>query len=254
MRIKFSANLGMLWKELPLVSQVLRARSCDFDAVEFHDSPQREEDLSELLDTLAEARLPVCSMNTHMGESFGTESLNSLHGDGANLIEETIQVAKRIKAEGIHVVSGIVSQEHVAERYFEALSYALDRFHGTVYIEPISREAVPGYYMHSIEQAVAVCERLGNDRLRIIFDCFHIRHAHEDIVPVFKQHLEHIGHVQIASFPSRNEPSTGELNYKKLLPALYDAGYEGYISCEYNPTTTVEEDLGWLEELREIQV
>jgi hydroxypyruvate isomerase len=34
--LRFSANLGFLWPNLPLVERVRAARTAGFDAVEFH--------------------------------------------------------------------------------------------------------------------------------------------------------------------------------------------------------------------------
>ena len=42
--LRFSANLGFLWRELPLVERIRRAKAAGFDAVEFHypyDIPAR---------------------------------------------------------------------------------------------------------------------------------------------------------------------------------------------------------------------
>lgn len=242
-----------MWNELPLVSRIHRAVGCGFDAIEFHDEPLNEPDLVNLVTTLESVNLPVCSMNSYMGESYGTQAVNSLYdASGENLIWKTITVAKEIKAKGIHVTAGLASENHLPEHYIGALQYVLEHFDGDVYIEPLSNKVVPGYYLHSIEQAAAICEHFGNSRLKILFDCLHIRHEHENIVDVFKQHAHLIGHVQVSSFPARHEPDTGLLDYHLLIPLLFHAGYDGYIGCEYRPTTTVEEGLHWMDEIKEL--
>ena len=56
--------------------------------------------------------------------------------------------------------------------------------------------------------------------------------------------LPRIGHVQIADPPSRSEPGTGEVNFGFVLGLLDRSGYEGWVGCEYNPSTaTTEESL-----------
>ena len=54
-----------------------------------------------------------------------------------------------------------------------------------------------------------------------------------------------VGHVQIASVPSRNEPGREELNYPFLFDELDRLGYSGFVGCEYRPRgKTIEGLLG----------
>jgi hydroxypyruvate isomerase len=66
-----------------------------------------------------------------------------------------------------------------------------------------------------------------------------------DIVKTFEAHREHIRHVQIADNPGRHEPGTGELNFPFILAALDELAYQGWVSCEYAPSTTTGESLHW---------
>jgi hydroxypyruvate isomerase len=55
--------------------------------------------------------------------------------------------------------------------------------------------------------------------------------------------------VQIADSPARHEPGTGEINYPFVLQVLDDAGYDGWVSLEYQPKDTTESSLTWLSEM-----
>ena len=44
---------------------------------------------------------------------------------------------------------------------------------------------------------------------------------------------------------SRNEPGSGEINYPFIFGALDEAGYDGWVGCEYKPATTTTAGLGW---------
>ena len=58
------------------------------------------------------------------------------------------------------------------------------------------------------------------------------------------------GHVQIAQPPHRHEPGvTGELDFGYVLPLLERLGYDGWVGCEYVPSTTSEDSLSWLQPL-----
>ncbi len=85
----------------------------------------------------------------------------------------------------------------------------------------------------------------GAPNVKIMFDCFHVQRDGGDVLARFRDHVDHIGHVQIAGGLTRQEPDRGELNYPFLLPAFVEAGYTGPFGCEYTPATTVEAGLGW---------
>ena len=62
---RFSANLGYLWKELPLPEAVRAARKAGFDAVEFHEPYNfPAEEIREALD---ETGLKMLGLNTRRG-------------------------------------------------------------------------------------------------------------------------------------------------------------------------------------------
>jgi hydroxypyruvate isomerase len=52
--------------------------------------------------------------------------------------------------------------------------------------------------------------------------------------------------MQLADNPGRHEPGTGEINFPNLFRFIDQAGYTGYIGCEYKPLTTTEAGLGWI--------
>ena len=54
-----------------------------------------------------------------------------------------------------------------------------------------------------------------------------------------------VGHIQIASIPSRHEPDEEELNYPFLFAELDRLGYDGFVGCEYNPRGATTDGLGW---------
>ena len=62
--------------------------------------------------------------------------------------------------------------------------------------------------------------------------------------------MPRIAHIQIADNPGRREPGTGEINFGFLLPTIDRLGYDGWVGCEYRPTTSVEAGLGWMDPYR----
>jgi hydroxypyruvate isomerase len=67
-----------------------------------------------------------------------------------------------------------------------------------------------------------------------------------DLARTIEGNLDAINHIQLADNPGRNEPGTGEINYRFLFEHLDRIGYQGWVGCEYKPATTTEAGLGWL--------
>ena len=107
------------------------------------------------------------------------------------------------------------------------------------------------YLLTTTEQAVEFVENVGR-KVKIQHDLYHMQRMEGNLVAILREHIEHIGHVQIADSPGRGEPGTGEIQYPYVLGELERLGYEGYVGLEYNPTTeTTEGSLQWLpKELR----
>jgi hydroxypyruvate isomerase len=70
-----------------------------------------------------------------------------------------------------------------------------------------------------------------------------------DLANTLEKHLSNIGHLQVADNPGRNEPGTGEINYRNLFKMIDAIGYKGWIGCEYKPLNKTESGLAWIQEM-----
>lgn len=115
-------------------------------------------------------------------------------------------------------------------------------------IEPINKYSVPGYYLNNYEHAVDVLKSVNSDNLKLMMDLFHLQLIRGNIINSFKELGSYIGHVQIAQAPHRHEPDVeGEVNFKFVLEKLQrDAGYDGWVGCEYRPLKGSAEGLKWI--------
>ncbi len=48
--------------------------------------------------------------------------------------------------------------------------------------------------------------------------------------------MDQVGYIQVADVPGRNQPGTGEINYKFVFDELKRMQYKGYIGLECWPT------------------
>ena len=94
----------------------------------------------------------------------------------------------------------------------------------------------PDYFSDDIERCVEICRAIGSERMKVLFDIYHVQIMHGDVIARIKQHAPFIGHVHTAGVPGRGEiDETQELNYPPMMQALLDAGYKGYVGQEFIP-------------------
>jgi hydroxypyruvate isomerase len=94
----------------------------------------------------------------------------------------------------------------------------------------------PDYFCDDIERSVDICRAIGSERMKVLFDIYHVQIMHGDVITRIKQHAPFIGHVHTAGVPGRGEiDNTQELNYPPIMKALLDSGYKGYVGQEFIP-------------------
>ena len=95
----------------------------------------------------------------------------------------------------------------------------------------------PGYVADTVEWVAQVCDKVGSQQLKILFDIYHVQIMQGDIITRIRRYKDYIGHYHVAGVPGRNEPDeTQELNYPAILRAVAHTGYSGYVAQEFLPT------------------
>jgi len=95
-----------------------------------------------------------------------------------------------------------------------------------------------------VEWCVEVCKRIGSERMKILFDVYHVQIMQGDLITRIKQFKEYIGHYHVAGVPGRNEiDDTQEINYPAVMRAIAETGFQGYVAQEFIPTRDPLESL-----------
>jgi len=248
---RFSANLGYLFAERPLLERFGAAAAAGFKVVELQFP--YEQPAQAVRSELERHRLAVLGINTPLGPQAepGLAGVPGRERDFDALFAQALDYAGTIGATGIHCMAGVVAPELQAEgeKVFVAnLARAADRARDKgigILIEPINRRDRPDYLLHRPEQAAAVMAQVGRPNVRMQFDFYHVQIEGGDLTTRFARHLPLVGHVQIAAVPSRAEPDEGEVNYPAIFDMLDRTGYGGFVGCEYKPRGRTEDGLGW---------
>ena len=67
-----------------------------------------------------------------------------------------------------------------------------------------------------------------------------------NLTRTIRDNLARIAHIQLADNPGRHEPGTGEIDFTNLFRFIDEAGYEGWLGCEYQPAGATEDGLEWI--------
>jgi hydroxypyruvate isomerase len=108
--------------------------------------------------------------------------------------------------------------------------------HGvTVCVELLnSRVDHPDYQGDHTAFGVAVMEKIGSPRVRLLYDIYHMQIMEGDIIRTIGQQRRWIGHFHTGGVPGRHDiDDTQELNYRAVAQAIADGGFEGFVAHEF---------------------
>jgi len=95
----------------------------------------------------------------------------------------------------------------------------------------------PGYQGDDVDEVAAIIRRVGSERLKLLFDCYHVQIMNGDLIRRIHELKDLIGHVHTAGNPGRAElDDAQEIHYPPVMRALIDVGYGGYVGQEFIPT------------------
>jgi hydroxypyruvate isomerase len=248
----FAANLSFLFNEWEFLDRFQAAADAGFTAVEYLFPYEHAPE--EIARRLEAAGLTQALFNLPPGDwAAGERGLAALPGRLDEVKAGLERALPYIAATGVprvHMMAGLAdwadplamaayrrSLMHVAERLAE-LGVGL-------MIEPINRIDMPGYFLDSVDNAAGLIPAMQLPNLKLQFDIYHCQIIHGDVTRRLRRLLPLVGHVQIASVPSRGEPDTEELNYPFLFQELDLLGYEGFVGCEYRPRGKTLDGLDW---------
>jgi hydroxypyruvate isomerase len=256
---RFSANLSFLYQELPFLDRLGAAAADGFRGVEYM-SPY-EFELAEIKRRLREHRLEQALFNLPVGDFAAGE--RGYASDPARVAEfrrgvESARVAAReLGCTRLNCLVGkaIPGLEPATARatLLENLRYAaeaLAREKVALVVEPLNRIETPGFLIGTSAEAFALIDETATPNLALQYDIYHAQRAEGNILATLRAQIGRIGHVQIADSPGRNEPGTGELAYERILPALDELGYAGWVGLEYKPLHATSDSFGWMQALK----
>jgi len=95
----------------------------------------------------------------------------------------------------------------------------------------------PGYQGDDVDAVAGIIRRVGSERVKMLFDIYHVQIMHGDVIRRIEQCKDVIGHVHTAGNPGRAElDDNQEILYPPIMRKLVEIGYKGFVGQEFIPT------------------
>ncbi|MEX0315188.1 MAG: hydroxypyruvate isomerase family protein [Allomuricauda sp.] len=244
--LKYAPHLGMFKNSAgdDPIDQLNFMADQGFTAFEDNGMKGRSIDLQEkMASTMAKKGI---SMGVFVAHKIYWQKPNLASGD-ENLreeflkqIKESVEVAKRVNATWMTVVPGHVdlrqNMGYQTAHVVESLKRASDILepHGLVMVlEPLNFRNHPGLFLSESPQAYEICKAVDSPSCKILFDIYHQQIQEGNLIPNIESCWDEIAYFQIGDNPGRNEPTTGEINYKNVFKTIHDKGFDGILGMEH---------------------
>ncbi len=89
-----------------------------------------------------------------------------------------------------------------------------------------------GYFLQRSDEAARVIDEVDSGYVKLCFDIYHQQITEGNVTRNATALVDRINHYHIADNPGRHEPGTGELNYKNILAAIKETGFDGFVGVE----------------------
>jgi hydroxypyruvate isomerase len=252
---KFCANLGFLFTDRPFLDRFAASAKAGFAGVEY--SQPYGIPAPQILENLVQNQLDQVLFNLPAGDwdkgERGIACLPDRRGEFQDGVGQAIAYAKVLGNSLINCLAGIKPPELPTSRAFDTMVENLQFAEGemskaglTLLVEPINRFDIPGFFLNTSAEAMAVIDATGSDRIKLQYDIYHMQRMEGELSATITRLFHRIGHFQCAGVPGRTEPDRGEINYNAVFGLIDRLGYTGWIGAEYTPVAGTETGLEWL--------
>jgi 2-dehydrotetronate isomerase len=249
---RFAANLTLMFNEVPFLDRFDAAAKAGFTAIEFlFPYAHSPEEIGERLHAngLTQALFNLPPGDWDAGEK-GFAALPDRFADLQASLRTALPYAQATRVKQLHLMSGIADRKDpkTVAAFRKSVRWAAEFLapHGIdLVLEPLNARNTPNYFLNDFGFARDEIDDLKIPNLKLQFDIYHCQILHGDVTMRLREMMPIIGHIQIASIPSRQEPDDEELNYPFLFAELDRLGYGGFVGCEYNPRGKTTDGLAW---------
>lgn len=154
---------------------------------------------------------------------------------------KAVECAKRVNAKWCTVVPGPfvnnMEWDYQTANVIKSLRAMAEIFEPAevvMVLEPLNHWANhPGMFLSKIPQAKLICDAVNSPSCKILDDLYHQQIQEGNLIPNMDKAWDQIAYIQVGDNPGRNEPTTGEINYKNVFRHLKRKGFDGIVGMEH---------------------
>tara|TARA_B110000858_G_scaffold189336_1_gene235948 strand:+ start:12476 stop:13252 length:777 start_codon:yes stop_codon:yes gene_type:complete len=254
---RFSANISMLYTEVPLLERVTLAKRAGFDGIEVQFPYVCSAlDFKHALD---ESGMPLVLFNCPAGDLMtggqGNAAVPGREDEFKTAIEQAADYARILQPMNINILAGCPNNKLLREDclsvFVANLQTAMNVLSGLdvqLLTEAINTDDMPDSLLSTSSQVLDVMKNFGNDKLKLQFDVYHIEKMEGNVIEKLQEILPSIGHIQFADVPGRHEPGSGGINFQRIFTLIDQLPYAGFLGAEYLSSGNTNDSLDWLAE------
>ena len=156
-------------------------------------------------------------------------------------MKEGVEVAQRTGFKKVLVVPGRYDErlhrDFQTANVIDNLRYCCDIMEPagvTIVLEPLNTiHDHPGLFLTGIPQSYSICRAVNSPSCKIVMDIYHQQITEGNLIPNIDAAFSEIGAFHCGDNPGRNEPGTGEINFKNVFKFIYSKNYQGTICMEH---------------------
>ena len=158
-------------------------------------------------------------------------------------VKQAIVYAQKLEIPQIILMSGNAIPGRTREEQYASLLEGTKRAGDlaakadvTLIVEPLnSLVNHKGFFLTTCVDGLKLIRETDNPHVRLLFDIYHEQVQIGNVIRTLTEAAPHVAVFHVADNPGRNDPGTGEINWRNVYKAIQKAGYSGYVCMEYLP-------------------
>ena len=157
-----------------------------------------------------------------------------------NLMKQGVETSKRVNCRWALVVPGRYDEslawEYQTANVIDNLKACLEVCEPAgliLVLEPLNPKDHPGLFLTRIPQAFEICRAVASPSCKILNDMYHQQIGEGNLIPNIEMAWDELAAFHVGDNPGRNEPTTGEINYRNIFKYLYQKGFQGALGMEH---------------------
>lgn len=232
-KLKYAPHFGMFEASAgkDLLNQLRFMADAGFTALEDNNLMKRPASLqAQIGEALTRLGMTMGVFVIDAGDNWKTSYTTGRKEFTAAFVKacrEAVETAKRVNAKWMTIVPGYFDRSlpigiqtgHVIDAIRAGAEVMAP--HGLILVmEPLSDN--PDLFLRTSDQAYAIARAVNSPACKVLFDIYHMQRNEGFLTEHIDVAWDEIAYFQIGDVPGRNEPTTGEINYRNLLRHIHD--------------------------------